>query len=360
MFSESGVISFNILSWYTLNISIGSPPQSFNAIFDFATVPLLITAEDCGHRPKDCPRMCKDEFIASVYCEPLCFPISSLVHNGHCFRSFQATDSSTYRRSTASWRESLQSCKDPLYGRFVSDKIRIEYSTPSTEFTLEFVEGTLLQENAVVGSDGIFGLGFRDESGSVGVVEQLYAQQVIRQPIISLVSSITAVLGALDTNACDSWSHFPIASDALGWTFQVKKLEFFGVQFENQQITFGNQPSHLRVPEHVRRELIRRGLVLDGSYYEKVLWYVQQNVKTTLVLFSDYHDYKLELPKVGSSCVYSNNQTFCDVLTENLQSVRSNGPNSWILPIYSSYFSTLCWGLNYANRSVVVGRYLSK
>ncbi|KAI6174061.1 hypothetical protein M3Y98_01149100 [Aphelenchoides besseyi] len=229
MFSEVGVIVFSIFT--------GTSEAHNNSSLYFLTLPpfhFLVTAEDCGIRRDDCPRMCNDEAIAHLYCDSLCFPINKVLYHAYCRKPFLSSNSTTYKRLKGTWKERLQCCEDPLYGRFASDIFEFGKTVETPKLELQFVEGTLMQYQALSGYNGLIGLGFQDSSGYVGLVEQLYQRKVIREPIISF-SPPLVVLGTLDFQHCDSWSHFPVVSDALGWTFEVERVELFGVEFTNQQ-----------------------------------------------------------------------------------------------------------------------------
>ncbi|KAI6189227.1 hypothetical protein M3Y98_00439900 [Aphelenchoides besseyi] len=149
MFNEVGVIVFNMYcNVFFADVRIGIACQIFTAIFDFATVPLLITAEDCGVRRDDCPRMSYTEAIAHLYCDPLCFPINNVVYSAHCKEPFKSSNSKTYKRLNGTWKERLQCCKNPLYGRFASEIFQFGLSNRTSNLKLEFVEGTLMQKRA--------------------------------------------------------------------------------------------------------------------------------------------------------------------------------------------------------------------
>ncbi|KAI6212936.1 hypothetical protein M3Y94_00088800 [Aphelenchoides besseyi] len=273
MFNEVGVIVFHMfLGELLLPLRMGTPQQEFDALFDFATVQLVVSAEDCGTRRRDCPRMCNDEAIAHLYCDPLCFPINKAMHKAYCQYPFLSSNSTTYKRLNGTWKERLQCCNDPLYGRFASDIFQFGDSIKTPNFKLEFVEGTLMQERAFPYNDIIFGLGFRDSSGHAGVVEQLYQQKVIREPIITIASPLV-VLGALDSQNCDSWSHFPVVSDALGWTFEVERVELFG-------ITISSHVNDLQAPREVKQKLIELGIVVDCNH-SSFFWCVCDVTKNT-------------------------------------------------------------------------------
>ncbi|KAI6174254.1 hypothetical protein M3Y98_01171200 [Aphelenchoides besseyi] len=324
MFSEVGVLVFNtVFGGMMTYFSIGSSQQQFSVLFDFTTVPLLVTAEDCGIRRNDCPRMCNYEAIAHLYCDPLCFPISKAMYYAYCRDSFRSSNSTTYKRLKGTWKERLQCCKDPLYGRFASDIFQFGEFLETPELELEFVEGTLMQYQAFPSYNGLIGLGFQDSSGHVGLVEQLYQQKVIREPIISF-SPPLVVLGTLDSQHCDSWSHFPVISDALGWTFEVERVELFGVSISSRNM-------YLEVPRDVKQRLIELGIVTD-CYRPTLFWCVREDTDKTFAIHVRDHVYSQDISSVHK-CVEYANQSICTVCTVDVEYPRSNGQNSWLLPL---------------------------
>ncbi|KAI6174198.1 hypothetical protein M3Y98_01164100 [Aphelenchoides besseyi] len=333
MFSEVGVLVFSIfIGDLDTYFSIGSSQQTFYVLFDFATVPLLVTAEDCGIRRNDCPRMCNDEAIAHLYCDPLCFPINKAMYRAYCREPFLSSNSTTYKRLKGTWKERLQCCEDPLYGRFASDIFQFgEYSkTPKLE--LEFVEGTLLQRRALRPYSGLIGLGFQDSSGHVGLVEQLYQQKVIREPIISF-SSPLVVLGALDSQNCDSWSHFPVISDPLGWTFEVERVELFGISISSRN-------SYLEVPRDVKQRLIEVGIVTD-CYRPNLSWCIRSDTERTFSIHGRDYVYSMNMLSFDA-CRQYDNQFICTTRTADVEYPRSNGQTSWVFPLNSVNYFGLC------------------
>ncbi|KAI6174328.1 hypothetical protein M3Y98_01178500 [Aphelenchoides besseyi] len=347
MFSEVGVVVFNMVIGDLLTyFNIGSSQQEFLVFFDFATVPLLVTAEDCGIRRDDCPRMCNDDAIAHLYCDPLCFPINKAMYRAYCREPFLSSNSTTYKRLKGTWKERLQCCEDPLYGRFASDTFQFGEFRETPKLELEFVEGTLMQDH-----------------GHVGLVEQLYQRKVIREPIISFSSSLV-VLGTLDSQHCDSWSHFPVVSDALGWTFEVERVELFGVEFTNQQarrymrMSISSRNRYFEVPRDVKQRLIELGMVTD-CYRSTLLWCVHNQTDKTFAIHGREYVYSLDISKVDS-CVEYANQSICTVRTGDVKYPRFNGRTSWLLPLrYMHFLYEFCYGLNYAKRTFALGSSLN-
>ncbi|KAI6174208.1 hypothetical protein M3Y98_01165100 [Aphelenchoides besseyi] len=318
MFSEVGVLVFSIF--------IGASEAHNKLSMYFLTLPpfhFLVTAEDCGIRRNDCPRMCNDEAIAHLYCDTLCFPINKAMYRAYCREPFLSSNSTTYKRLKGTWKERLQCCEDPLYGRFASDIFQFgEYSkTPKLE--LEFVEGTLLQRRALRPYSGLIGLGFQDSSGHVGLVEQLYQRKIIKEPIISFSSSLV-VLGTLDSQHCDSWSHFPVVSDALGWTFEVERVELFGMSISSQNY-------HFEVPKDVKQKLIELGILTD-CYLSISWWCVRDDTERTFAIHGSDYVYSLYILK-SYECHQYDNQSICITPTKDVEYPRSNGRNSWVVPL---------------------------
>ncbi|KAI6174177.1 hypothetical protein M3Y98_01161400 [Aphelenchoides besseyi] len=323
MFSEVGVLVFSIfIGDLETYFSIGSSQQQFTVLFDFATVPLLVTAEDCGIRRDDCPRMCNDKAIAHLYCDPLCFPINKAMYHAYCGPPFLSSNSTTYKRLKGTWKERLQCCEDPLYGRFASDIFQFGKFKETPKLELEFVEGTLMQYQALT-TNGLIGLGFQDSSGHVGLVEQLYQRKIIKEPIISFSSSLV-VLGALDSQNCDSWSHFPVISDPLGWTFEVERVELFGISISSRN-------SYLEVPRDVKQRLIEVGIVTD-CYRPNLSWCIRSDTERTFAIHGRDYVYSLDISK-SYECHQYDNQSICITPTKDVEYPRSNGRNSWVVPL---------------------------
>ncbi|KAI6189228.1 hypothetical protein M3Y98_00440000 [Aphelenchoides besseyi] len=131
--------------------------------------------------------------------------------------------------------------------------------------------------------------------------------------------------GALDSENCDLWSHFPVVSDALGWTFQVERVKLFG-------ITFGIENAALEVSQDLRNKLIRLGIILAPCSISGSFWCLHNGTEKTFVVYDRNYDYRFEFPS-DLECLKHANQTFCQIRAETPKFSRSYGQNSWILPM---------------------------
>ncbi|KAI6180367.1 hypothetical protein M3Y98_00712500 [Aphelenchoides besseyi] len=285
--------------------------SGLDAIFDFATVPILITAKDCGVRRNDCLWMCNDEELAHVYCDPLCFPINDAMYYAHCRTLTFSTSSSTYKRLNGSWKERLQCCKDPS----------MAVSLPRG-FNL-----VVPDENV------IFGLGFQDSSGHVGVVEQLYQHKRIDHFIFRPIGYFGRIPGPIFPSSLMLLDGHSSGTSGVVWS---RDHEFAGFR-------------------EMYDKLVGLGIVLDHCSIPGLLWCVRNDTEKTFVVHGHDYSYRIEIPP-DSHCVKHNNQTFCHAETKNLQYSRSNGPNSWVIPFaLTRYFQPFCYALDYAKRAVAIG-----
>ncbi|KAI6209062.1 hypothetical protein M3Y96_00181200 [Aphelenchoides besseyi] len=305
-------------SYMSIKLSIGSPRQSFDAIIDFATVPILVSSEACGIRRSDCPRYCLNEVFSRLYCIPLCQPIASILRHAYCTTPFISSNSTSYVPSDDPWSEMLQCCRNKFYGHFAKETMRIgKDSATVPAFELEYVEAMLIQINGMVGYMAIVGVGLSDWTGRVGFVQQLKKRGEIPEAILTFNSlKETMTVGELDQQFCNSWNHFPVVEKETTWTFTVEKLQVYGVEFRNQRVTFGKYDLDLLIPQEALKVLIEKGVVLSGCVYFATDICVDIAANSTIRLSNKDQEVEIPIDAIKDdkyTCRRTaENRTFCD------------------------------------------------
>ncbi|KAI6240518.1 hypothetical protein M3Y99_00446400 [Aphelenchoides fujianensis] len=346
-------------------LQIGTPPQHIPVQFDYATVPLVVSSEQCGQRLDHCYDYCGDQTLARLYCHDLCYPITRQMWNALCTTPFVASNSSTYTRvENRTWTESLQCCRNQFFGWFAQDRVRFEKADPKfrdDSFELEFVEGTYMQSSAFYGEWGLLGLGLRDQSGSVNFVEQLFRAGRVDAPILSFNRGGYALVGALNTADCGNWSFLPVATGEQGWTVEVERIVLYGVEFTKQRVSFDGRNPDLVIPHAVRRGLVEAGVVLDDCHFYRGDLCVRTDVfrrPVELHVGDQTYAFSVQTEQSDEKCrTDARNRTFCDVWTEPpVQSGRSFATEPWVLN-NGAIMDTLCWAFDYEHQTVGVGQY---
>jgi hypothetical protein len=82
-----------------------------------------------------------------------------------------------------------------------------------------------------------FGIGFAHPSNHLNFVEQLYADKQIPVPIITVRGFNVILVGKIDNQYCNEWTHFPASlRPEGGWTIEVEQLDLFGISFYKQLV----------------------------------------------------------------------------------------------------------------------------
>ncbi|KAK6757290.1 hypothetical protein RB195_015237 [Necator americanus] len=287
-------------------IRIGTPPQTFNVLFDTATAEFWVPDYTCAEskNPTCELAVCDTGKACSIFCPDMTCceenPMPRKLNPCRGKRYFNQRQSDSY---VVMDKQFNRSGENAILGFIGQDTVQLGEKGPDSLVIPAATFGQVKElgvNYAWTPFDGVLGLGFStlSKENFVSAFEQAYKREIV-DPVFTLFLKQNSeggviTFGGPDKQHCgDLLEYEKLVDGPAGWQFKMKTFVGPGIQSRNGwEIAVENNNPSIGMPDFFRRLIARETAAKHDE--EEDVYYVDCNTKFTFEFGIGNHNYTVD------------------------------------------------------------------